>query len=420
MTGFTMTEKILARAAEGRALRAGDEVQVRPDFILAYVFGGFVKFPRLIAKEFGIERLDAPERFALFLDHNIPVTDARLEARMAEVRHWCDAKGVEIHDGAGIGHVVASESGYASPGAFAVHFDGHISQLGAFGTLAVGIHIGIYEAFARPTIAFTVPETVRVKLTGQLASGVMARDLIHHLIAQFGADFCNRKVLELSGSGLESLSLDDLQTITGLAMFTGALTAIAEPTERVRDFVRNRARLVLPPIVSDADAVYAADLVCNLDKVGPLVAVPPSSATIVPLSEVIGRPLQVGYLGSCVSGRLEDLRIAASLLRGRRINPGFTLNVVPSSREIMVRAAEEGLIAELASAGAFISSPTCSYCYGAVGALASGQAAVSSGTLNIPGRMGSAEAEIYLASPAVVAASAIEGRLADPRGYLAR
>ncbi len=415
-----MTEKILGRAAGGVALRAGDEAQVRPDFILAYVFGGFVKFPRLIAKEFGVERLDDPERFALFLDHNIPVTDTRLEARMAEVRRWCDDQGVEIHDGAGIGHVVASEAGYASPGAFAVHFDGHISQLGAFGTLAIGIHIGLYEAFARPTIAFTVPETVRVRLAGRLAPGVMARDLVHHLIAQFGADFCNRKVLELSGPGLESLSLDDLQTITGLAMFTGAVTAIAEPTERVRDFVKNRARKVLPPAVSDVDAVYAADLVCDLDTVGPLVAVPPSSATIVPLSDVVGRPLQVGYLGSCVSGRLEDLRVAAKLLRGRRISPGFKLNVVPSSREIMVRAAEEGLIADLASAGAFVSSPTCSYCYGAVGALTAGQSAVSSGTLNIPGRMGSAEAAIYLASPAVVAASAIEGRLADPRGYLSR
>jgi 3-isopropylmalate/(R)-2-methylmalate dehydratase large subunit len=420
VTGFTMTEKILGRAAGGVALRAGDEAQVRPDFILAYVFGGFVKFPRLIAKEFGVERLDDPERFALFLDHNIPVTDTRLEARMAEVRRWCDDQGVEIHDGAGIGHVVASEAGYASPGAFAVHFDGHISQLGAFGTLAIGIHIGLYEAFARPTIAFTVPETVRVRLAGRLAPGVMARDLVHHLIAQFGADFCNRKVLELSGPGLESLSLDDLQTITGLAMFTGAVTAIAEPTERVRDFVKNRARKVLPPAVSDVDAVYAADLVCDLDTVGPLVAVPPSSATIVPLSDVVGRPLQVGYLGSCVSGRLEDLRVAAKLLRGRRISPGFKLNVVPSSREIMVRAAEEGLIADLASAGAFVSSPTCSYCYGAVGALTAGQSAVSSGTLNIPGRMGSAEAAIYLASPAVVAASAIEGRLADPRGYLSR
>lgn len=415
-----MTEKILARAAGGITVRAGDDVRVRPDFVLAYVFGGFVKFPRLIAKDFGVERLDAPERFALFLDHNIPVTDTRLEARMAEVRRWCDEQGVSIHEGAGIGHVVASEAGYASPGAFAVHFDGHISQLGAFGTLAVGIHIGIYEAFARPTIAFTVPETVRVRLAGRLADGVMARDLLHHLIAQFGADFCNRKVLELSGDGLTRLSLDDLQTITGLAMFTGAITAIAEPTEPARNFVKGKARLDIEPVLSDADAVYSADLACDLGEVVPLVAVPPSSASIVPIDAVAGRPLHVGYLGSCVSGRLDELRAAASLLRGRRISPGFALNVVPSSREIMVQAAQEGLIADLAAAGAFISSPTCSYCYGAVGALAAGQAAVSSGTLNVPGRMGSAEAQIYLASAAVVAASALEGRLADPRRHFAR
>ncbi len=415
--GYTMAEKILARACGGAPVRAGQDIQARPDFILAYVFGGFVGFPKLIERDFGVTRLDAPERFGLFLDHNIPVTDTKLEARMAEVRAWCGRQGVEIHDGAGIGHVVASEAGYAVPGAFAVHFDGHVSQLGAFGTLAIGIHIGLYEAFARSTIGMAVPETVRVTLSGRLAAGVMARDLMHHLISRFGADFCNRKVLELAGSALETLSLDDLQTFTGLAMFTGALTAIAAPTDKVLAHAQGRSRTQLAPVFSDPDAIYAADLTCELDEVRPLIAAPPSSANIVGLETLIGESLDVGYLGSCVSGRIEDLRVAARILDGRTIKPGFTLNVVPSSRAIMVQAAQEGLIASLAAAGAFISSPTCSYCYGAVGALTAGQRAISSGTLNIPGRMGSADAKIYLGSAAVVAASAVEGRFADPARY---
>lgn len=418
MAGFTMTEKILARAAGAPTVRAGQEVQVRPDFVLAYVFGGFVKFPRLIAQDFGVTRLDGPERFALFLDHNLPVTDARLEARTAEVRRWCAEQGVEVHDRAGIGHVAASELGYASPGALAVHFDGHISQLGAFGTLAIGVHIGIYEAYARPTIALSAPASVRLNLTGRLAPAVMARDVLHALIARFGADFCNGKVLELSGPALETLSLADLQTITGLAMFTGAITAIAPPSTRTLEYLHGRARLHLPPVASDIDAVYEAELECDLGDIEPIVALPPSSANVAPLGAVLGQPVEVGYLGSCVSGRLEELRVAARILVGRQVKPGFTLNVVPSSREILVQATEEGLIATLAAAGAFVSSPTCSYCYGAVGALAAGQRAISSGTLNIPGRMGSAEAEIYLASAAVVAASALEGRIADPRPYL--
>jgi 3-isopropylmalate/(R)-2-methylmalate dehydratase large subunit len=418
MPGFTMAEKILARASGLTGVRAGQEIRARPDFILAYVFGGFVKFPRLVTQDFGVTRLDAPDRFGLFFDHNIPVTDARLEARLGEVRRWCAEQGVEVHEGAGIGHVVASEAGYASPGALVVHFDGHVSQLGAFGTLALGLHIGIYEAFARPDIALVVPPTVRVRFHGGLAPGVMARDLIHHLIARHGADFCNRKVLELDGPGLRTFSLEDLQIVTGLAMFTGALTAIAAPGPEALNHAQHCARRPPTPLFSDADADYAADLHCDLGEVPPLIAAPPSSAHIVPLDDLVGLPLDVGYLGSCVSGRLEDLRIAAGILRGRGVNPGFTLNIVPSTRAIMVAAAQEGLLADLIEAGAFISSPTCSYCYGAVGALAAGQRAISSGTLNIPGRMGSADAEIYLGSAAVVAASAVEGRLADPRRYL--
>ncbi len=418
MTGFTMAEKILARTSNTAGVRAGDEIRARPDFVLAYVFGGFVKFPRVVSQDFGIIQLDGPERFALFLDHNIPVTDERLEAKMPEVRRWCAEQGVEIHDGAGIGHVVASEMGYATPGALVVHFDGHVSQLGAFGALAIGIHIGLYEAFARPSINLTVPETVRVDLTGALKPGVMARDLMHQLIASFGADFCTGKVLELAGSGLETLSLDDLQTVTGLAMFTGALTAIAAPTAKALDFVADRRRIALEPVASDPDAAFARVIACDLGEVAPLLAAPPNSANITPLAALLGTPVDVGYLGSCVSGRIEDLRAAAAILDGRRIKPGFVLNVVPSSREILVQASREGLIATLAEAGAFISSPTCSYCYGAVGALAAGQTAISSGTLNIPGRMGSADARIFLGSPAVVAATALEGRIADPRLYL--
>jgi 3-isopropylmalate/(R)-2-methylmalate dehydratase large subunit len=416
--GQTITEKILSRASGGEPVRAGEDIEARPDFVLAYVFGGFVKFPRLIREEFGVQRLDDPSRFALFLDHNIPVTDARLEARLAEVRAWCADQGVAVHDGEGIGHVAAGELGYASPGAFVVHFDGHVSQLGTYGALAMGIHIGLYEAFARPAIHLRVPPTVRVDLTGALPRGVMARDVLHALIARHGADFCNGAVLELGGPGAEALTLEDLQTITGLAMFTGAVTAIVEPGPRSLAYAAPRARTPLDPVRSDPDALYLRRLGFDLCAARPSVAAPPSSANIRSLDELLGLPVDVGYLGSCASGRIEDLRVAAQVLEARRVKRGFTLNVVPSTRRVMMQAAEEGLIARLAAAGAFISSPTCSYCYGAVGALAAGQTAVSSGTLNIPGRMGSAEAAIYLASPAVVAATAIEGRLADPGLYL--
>lgn len=413
-----MVEKILARATGSPGLRAGDDVLAAPDFVLAYVFGGFSKFPSLVGERFGVSQLAEPERFALFLDHNIPVTDARLESRIPAIKAWCAAMGMAVYDGEGIGHVVASEAGYATPGAFAVHFDGHISQLGAFGTLAIGVHLGIYEAFARPAMALRVPETVQVRLTGALRPGVFARDVVHHLIHRHGADFCNSRVLELSGPGLGSLSLDDLQTITGLAMFTGALTAIAEPTPAALAYAAPRARKRLAPVFPDMDARYSAGYACDLAEVETFVAAPPSSANLAPLSTLLGRPIQVGYLGSCVSGRLSELRVAARMLKGRRIAPGFVLNVVPSTASIAREAEAEGLLQVLSEAGASPSPSTCSFCYGAVGALTDGQRAISSGTLNIPGRMGSPRSEIYLANAAVVAATALAGEIADPAPYL--
>ncbi len=416
--GFTAAEKILARVSGRPGVRAGEEVDARPDFVLAYVFGGFARFHRMVHDDFGLERLDDASRFALFLDHNIPVTDAKLEARVGEIRRWCEAQGVAVHDGEGIGHVVASEQGYASPGSFAVHFDGHVSQLGAFGALAVGVHTGLYEAFARGRVHLVVPPTVRVTFTGVRRPGVMARDVLHHLIARFGADFANGAVLELAGPGLDTLSLDDLQTLCGLAMFTGAVTAFVAPRADALAFASAHARRSPEPVASDPDAAFAADLACDLGDVRLLIAAPPSPAAVTPLEAVLGTPVDVGYIGSCVSGRIEDLRAATAVLSGRRVKSGFVLNVVPSSRQVMVQAAREGLVAALAEAGAFVSSPTCSYCYGAVGALHAGQTAISTGTLNIPGRMGSSEARIYLGNAAVAAAAAAAGRLIDPREYL--
>jgi 3-isopropylmalate/(R)-2-methylmalate dehydratase large subunit len=201
-------------------------------------------------------------------------------------------------------------------------------------------------------------------------------------------------------------------------MFTGAISAIVNPDEERLAYALPRARKQLEPQMSDADAEYAAVHEVDLSSVEPLVVVPPSPANTRNLSACEGLEVHAGYLGSCASGRLEDLRAAATILAGRRIASGFSLNVVPTSQEIMAAAAKEGLIATLVEAGAFISSPSCDYCYGRIGTVSAGQRAVSTGTLNVPGRMGSTDAEIYLCSAATLAASAVEGRIADPRRYL--
>jgi 3-isopropylmalate/(R)-2-methylmalate dehydratase large subunit len=414
-----MTEKILARAS-GRALvRPGDEIDARPDFVISYDFPGYTDvFFRETREDFGVEQVSSPERFVLFIDHMIPAAAPKEEELHRGTRAWGAAQGVPVHERKGIGHQVSAEMGYATPGAFIVHFDGHVSQLGAFGTYAFGARKGVLEAFVSETLAITVPATVKIVLTGSLQLGVMARDIFHHLVRVLGPSSCAFKAVELAGPVIDAMSIEGRQTICGQAMFLGASTMLIAPDAETMAWLDGRAKLDLEPVYPDPDAVYERVVTIDVSALEPIVVVPPSPANTRNLSEHLGLEVHSGYLGSCAGGRLEDLRAAAEVLRGRQVKPGFQLHVVPTSQAIMAQAAREGLIECLVEAGAFISSPTCDYCYGRIATMADGQRAVSTGTLNTPGRMGSVDSEIYLCNAAVVAASAIEGRIADPRPYL--
>lgn len=417
--GFTITEKILARVSGGAPVRAGDEVLARPDFVIAYDFPGYtdVIFKQM-REDFGIDRLKQPERYALFIDHMVPTATPKEEELHIETRQWGARQGVEVHERKGIGHQVSAELGYATPGAFAVHFDGHISQLGALGTLGIGLRRNLLEAFVNETVSLKVPPTVRVNVNGALQPGVMARDVFHHLVRVMGPSSCAFRVLELGGPVIEAMSIEGRQTVCGQAMFLGATTAIVNPDEKALAYAKGRARIALDPVASDADAVYERVLDVDVSGLEPIVVVPPSPANTRDLKEVAGLEVHAGYLGSCASGRMEDLRAAAAVLKGRHVAPGFSLHVVPTSQALMAQAASEGLIQVFVEAGAFVSSPSCDYCFGRIATMSPGQRAVSTGTLNVPGRMGSPDSEIYLCNAATVAASAVEGRIADPRRYL--
>ena len=415
-----MTEKILARASGRVSVRPGDDIEARPDFVISYDFPGYTDvFFREAREEFGVEQVSSPERFVLFIDHMVPAAAPKEEELHRGTRAWGAAQGVPVHERKGIGHQVSAEMGYATPGAFIVHFDGHVSQLGAFGTYAFGARKGVLETFVSETLTMTVPPTVKIVLTGTLQPGVMARDVFHHLVRVLGPSSCAFKAVELAGPVIDAMSIEGRQTICGQAMFLGASTMLIAPDARTMAWLDGRAKLDLEPVYPDPDAVYERVVTIDVSALEPIIVVPPSPANTRDLSEHLGLEVHTGYLGSCASGRLEDLRVAAEVLRGRQVKPGFQLHVVPTSQAIMVQAAREGLIECLAEAGAFISSPTCDYCYGRIATMADGQRAVSTGTLNTPGRMGSVDSEIYLCNAAVVAASAIEGRIADPRPYLA-
>jgi len=415
----TMTEKILARCAGKASVRAGDEILARPDFVIAYDFPGYTDvFFREARDDFGVDKVPSPERFVLFIDHMVPAAAPKEEELHKMTRNWGRAQGVPVHEREGIGHQVSAERGYATPGAFAVHFDGHVSQLGAFGTFAFGARKGVIEPFVSETMALTVPATVKVVLTGTLQPGVMARDVFHHMVRVMGPSSCAFQVVELSGPVIDAMSIEGRQTLCGQAMFLGATTMLIAPDAKTLDHARGRSKIQLDPVYPDADAVYARVVTIDVSQLAPIVVIPPSPANTRDLMDHVGTVVHTGYLGSCASGRLEDLRIAADVLRGRQIAPGFQLHVVPTSQAIMAQAAREGLITTLVEAGAFISSPSCDYCFGKIATMSDGQRAVSTGTLNTPGRMGSVDSEIYICNAAVVAASALEGCIADPRPYL--
>ena len=417
--GYTLAEKVLARVSGGKSVRAGDEVMAKPDFVIVYDFPGYTDVIfRQMKEDFGIDKVAEPDRYAIFIDHMVPTATPKEEELHIQTRNWCAEQGVPLYERRGIGHQVSAELGYATPGAFAVHFDGHISQLGAFGTLAIGLRRNILEAFVRERVSLKVPHTTRINLNGALQPGVMARDVFHHIVRVLGPSSCRFQVMEVGGPALAGISMEGRQTICGLAMFTGAVTAVINPDAISRAYTDGRSRIALAEESSDPDANYTAVHDIDLTTLEPIIVLPPNPANTRNLSDHIGIEVQSGYLGSCASGRLEELRIAAQILKGRRVKDGFSLHVIPTSQDIRAKAAAEGIISTLVEAGAFTSSPSCDYCFGRIATMSPGQKAVSTGTLNVPGRMGSPDSEIFLMNAAAVAAAAIEGRIADPRKYL--
>jgi 3-isopropylmalate/(R)-2-methylmalate dehydratase large subunit len=416
--GSTITEKILARVGGLPVVRPGDNAPFRPDYMIAYDFPGYtdVMF-RQMADDFGIAKVSDPERYVLFIDHLVTRNDEREQQMHQVTRDWGRANGVEVHEGMGIGHQVAAELGYAIPGTFLVHFDGHISGLGAFGALGWGVRKDLLEAWVTGAVYLDVPQTTQFHLNGTFAPGVDNRDLIHHIIARYGADACAHQVMEYVGPGAEAMSIDRRQGLCAMAMFTGAVSAIFNPDETSLAYAQRVARKPFEPVYSDPDAEYAANHTIDLDDLSPQVVLPGSakSANTKRIEDVTGVEVKHAYIGSCASGRIEEIRAAAEILKGKKVAPGVNFNVVPTSERIYAQAKAEGLLDILAEAGARIAHASCDFCIGYASPLQPGDKCISTGVLNISGRMGSTEAEIFMGSAYTVAASALTGRITDPR-----
>ena len=413
----TMIEHIFSQNI-GKDVRPGEEYLFEPDLCCAYdAPGWYVNTPEFdkLVTELNIKKLKDPSKFLMFIDHFVPAGNSAIQEVHVQTRTLCKQYGVKLYEAAGIGHQVLAEEGYAVPGEFAVHYDTHISMIGALGACGMGVRNCLIEVFATQKIALVVPETFRLDLIGKLQPGVTIRDAFHWLLQEIGPAGCRGMCLEIGGSGLESLDLDDRFTFCNLGMFVSAVTVLMEQDEKVDQFLRDRARKPVHHIAPDPDAIYAKRMCFDLSKVEPILVAPPSSVNTIHLTTKLGMKVDVGYVGSCASGRMKDFHQLLEVLGGKKIADGFRLELIPASVAIQKKLAESGVMSRLIDAGARFFYPSCDTCFGFSCAMTRGEVALSTGTLNLPGRKGCVEADIYTAGPYAIAAAALSGCVTDPR-----
>ncbi|RMG84045.1 MAG: 3-isopropylmalate dehydratase large subunit [Chloroflexi bacterium] len=417
MTGMTFAEKALARAAGLSHARAGDVLDVRPDLIFSHDNTAAI---RRIFLEIGAPRIAHPERVAVTLDHAAPAPTTTHAQNHAEVRQWVQEQGIaHFYDvGRGICHQVISEEGLILPGETIMGSDSHTTHygwLGAFG-MAVG-RTEMAALWATGEIWVRVPEAVRVTLNGAPPPGVTAKDIALHILGQWGSSGAAYRSIEFVGDTISHLSIDERPVIPNMMAEFGAQNAYLPPDETVFNYLQARTTRSFTPLYPDANATYSESWEVDVTTLEPQIACPHSPANVLPLREVIGRPIQQAFLGTCTNGRYEDLAAAAEVLRGQRVRA--RLLVIPASSEVLLKATQSGVLQTLIEAGAAIGTPGCGPCMGNhMGIPAVGEVTISTANRNFRGRMGTAESEIYLANPYVVAASAITGYITTPEEFL--
>jgi 3-isopropylmalate/(R)-2-methylmalate dehydratase large subunit len=412
----TFAEKILALKAGLPETVPGQIVTVQPDKLLTH------DNTSAIAKTFrkiGVERVANPDMNVVILDHVVPAANETYAQSHKETRDFIQTQGISaFYDvGEGICHQVLPEQGHALPGMLIVGSDSHTPSHGALGAFAAGI--GRTEAaavMATGEIWLRVPESMRLVVEGSFPERVSAKDLVLHIIGDIGADGASYRSVEFAGPAVEAMSVGSRQVLCNMAAEMGAKNGYVAPDDTTRAWLEGRTHQAYQEVLPDPGAVYAQVLHYDVGQLAPQVAKPHRVDQVVPVTEVAGLHIDQAVIGTCTNGRLEDLRLAAEILGGRRIAPWVRLLVLPASREVLLEAIEAGVVTELVAAGATLLNPGCGPCLGAhEGCMAPGERTISTANRNFRGRMGSREAEIYLGSPATVAASALAGSIADPR-----
>ncbi len=413
--GQTIAEKIFS-AKVGRQVSAGEYVTAPVD--VAMLHEAFaLSWAQLSAA--GKHKVWDRERVVVVLDHYVPASTERAAAIHALIRAAVKTLNLPYYYGesAGVGHQVIMEKGHVRPGDLIVGADSHTCTYGALA--AAGTGIGTTEmayVLATGQLWFLVPPTIAIVLKGRLPERVSSKDIILSIAATYGTEVGQYKSMEFIGDGAGGLSVESRMTVSNMAVEVGAKFGFFDADAKTLAYLAGRVRGSMQALSADPDARYESVYEITLGDIEPLVACPHSVGNVKPVGEVAGTPVHQALLGSCTNGRYEDLKIAGEILQGKKIHPATRLFVYPASREVQLRAMEDGALKTLVEAGAIVCNPSCGPCFGAhAGLLAAGETCISSTNRNFKGRMGSAEAEVYLASPATVAASALKGVIADPR-----
>jgi len=411
--GKTIAEKVLS-AKSGKDVHSGEIVEAEVDYVMVNDITGPAAFDEF-------EGLCAPilrNKVVLIPDHYVPNKDIASAKQAKKMRDFAKKHRIKNYFEVGCGgvcHQLMIEQGFVAPGRLIVGADSHTCSYGALGAFATGI--GSTEAatvFARGVLWFKTPESMKFTIDGKLGKHVSGKDIILTIIGDIGVEGARYASMEVQGGSISSLPVSDRITISNMGIEAGAKACIVPPDKKVDEYLRGRVKGKYRSVLADEDAIYSAVREYDGSDIVPVVAKPYLPSNVAPASEVSVQ-IDQAYLGSCTNGRIEDLRIAARIMKGRKVHNGVRMIVVPATKGVFDLAIKEGLVKVFSDAGAFVSGPTCGACLGGyMGVLAPGERCVSSTNRNFVGRMGDKKSEVYLASPAVVAASAIKGRIADP------
>ena len=415
--GMTIVEKIMAKHAGLDSVTPGQLIEAKVDKVLANDITAPIAIKQM--QESGVEKVFDKERVILVPDHFAPNKDIASAEQCKVLREFSREQNLTNYfevGRMGIEHALLPEKGLVLPGEIIIGADSHTCTHGALGAFATGVgSTDVSAAMISGESWFKVPETMKFVFSGKLNKWVSGKDLILYLIGKIGVDGALYKAMEFAGSTIDDLSMEGRLTIANMAIEAGGKCGIFNPDEKTLNFIKSKTEARFTPLYSDADAEYAEVIEYNTADIEPQVSFPHSPANTKPISKVGEVVIDQSVIGSCTNGRIEDLRVAAGVLKGRKIHRDVRLIIFPATQAIYLQAMKEGLIETFIESEAVVSTPTCGPCLGGhMGILAKGERSIATTNRNFVGRMGHPESEVYLSNPAIAAASAVLGRIGSP------